>query len=464
MKLGVAVGQYKYPIAAVQTCVNMYPERAENRALGDVILRSTPGLTSVGTLSGGGNGALYTFNDTLYAVSGGQLSKIASDGTVTTYGTVSGSGRISIADDGELMLIVVGGTVKFVEQYFLVSGTAVTNGYTFDGTTLAAMADPDFPLGDLGDQIFFSDLADGTAWQALSFFSAESNPDKIQGHVPSHGNLLVFGERSLEYWTPSGDPDLPFQKSQGSEQNRGCLAPGAIAQLDNTVFFLGDDRVVYKVLDFRPVRVSHHALEQDIEMADYDSTVAAKAFAYTQSGHFFYCLTFGETTWVYDATTSGLMQAPIWHRRSSDDSKWRVQWYEEAYGRKYGLDESGGVWTIDSTVYTEDDEAIYWEFTIGPFTKEAESVTCPRLTLICETGSTEDYTVDPQVECDVSRDLGRTWTYKSARSLGQTGEYRRTVTWRRNGSASATPGLTFRFHGERSYEFSVADVVADIHA
>jgi hypothetical protein len=463
MKLGVAVGQYQRPIAAVQTCVNMFPERSESRALGEVTLRPTPGLTSVTTGLGCSRGALYTFNDVLYAVSGGALYSIDSVGTSTLIGAVNTSDFISIADNGTQMLIVTGGTVRFDEQYFLVSGQNVVAGAIYNGVTLTPIADPDFPTGDLGQKIYFSDLGDGSVWTALDFFSAESNPDALRTHITSHGNLLLFGEAQLEYWTPTGDAALPFQKSQGSEQERGCLAAESVVGLDNTIFFLGDDRVVYKVLDFRPVRVSHHALEATLETVSLADLNAARAFAYTQSGHYFYCLTIADVTWVYDSAVSQMMGASIWHIRSSDSGPWRVQWYAEAYGTKYGLDEVGTLWAIEPQTYTENGAAIPWEMTIGPFTKEAERVTCPRLTLICETGSINDLDVDPQIELDVSRDLGRTWFQKGARSLGMAGDYVHTVSWRRNGDASATPGFTFRFHGERSYEFSIMDAIADIH-
>lgn len=463
MKLGIAVGQYKRAIAAVQTCVNMFPERSEGRALADITLRPTPGLTAFSAIGGGGRSELYTFNDVLYAVTGGMLYSITSTGVATAIGAINTNGLVTIADDGADMLIVTGGTVRFVEQYFLVSGRNILAGYIFNGTTLTAITDVDFPLGDLRSKMYYSDLGEGSIWRALNFFSAESNPDSIRGHIVSHGNLLIFGEKSLEYWTPTGAADLPFQKSQGSEQERGCLSGQAIVGLDNTIFFLGDDRVVYKVLDFRPVRVSHHALEATLETLTLAQLNAARAFSYTQSGHFFYCLTIAGVTWVYDATVSAMLQAPVWHIRSSNSVAWRVQWYAEAYGVKYGLDEQGTVWSIGPQTYTENGAAIPWEFVIGPFTKEAENVTCPRLTLLCETGSTQNLAADPQVECDVSRDLGRTWFTKGSRSLGQTGDYQRTVTWRRNGDASATPGFTFRFRGERNYSFSVMDVVADIH-
>lgn len=462
MKLGVAVGEYRRAIAAVQTCVNMFPERAEHRARGEVTLRPTPGLDLKASGLGGGRGALFTFQDVLYGVSGGYLYSFDSAGTATIIGSIDSSSYVTIAANRTQMMILVGGTVVFDAQYFLISGMNVTAGYIYDGTTLSPITDPDFPLGDLGETVYYSNLADGSLWTALDFFSAESNPDSLRSIITSHGNLLLFGTKQLEYWTPTADADLPFQKSQGSEQERGCLSTQSVTGLDNTIFFLGDDRVVYKVLDFRPVRVSDHGIESAFEVETLDNLTNARAFAYTQSGHYFYCLTVGETTYVYDATISAQMGSSVWHRRTSDDGPWRVQWYAEAYGVKYGLDEAGNLWALDTTVYTENSAAVPWEFTIGPFADEDNNVCCTRVTLLCETGSTTDLTADPQVEMDVSKDLGRTWYTKGTRSLGETGAYTRTVTWRRNGDAPAATGFTFKFHGERDYPFSVIDVVAKL--
>ena len=462
MKLGIAVGEYRRAIAAVQTCVNMYPERAEHRARGEVTLRSTPGLTSAATDLGGGTGELFTFQDVLYGVSGGTLYSFDNAGTATSIGTIDTTQPVSIAANRTQMMILVGGTVVFDAQYFLISGTSIVTGYIYDGTTLTEITDPDFPTGDLGEAVYFSTLADGSAWAALDFFSAESNPDSLRGIITSHGNLLLFGTRQLEYWTPTGDAALPFQKSQGSEQERGCLAEHSITGLDNTIFFLGDDRVVYKVLDFRPVRVSDHGTEAALEQVALADLENARAFAYTQEGHYFYCLTVGETTYVYDATISAQMGSAIWHRRTSNSGPWRVQWYAEAYGNRYGLDEAGTLWVISTTDYSEDGADVPWEFTVGPFANDDQNVTCSRVTLLCETGTTSDLTADPQVEMDVSKDLGRTWYTKGARSLGETGAYTRTVSWRRNGDAPAATGFTFKFHGERSYSFSAIDVIAQM--
>lgn len=464
MKLGVAVGDYKRPIAAVQECIGMFPEKSENRARGEITLRPTPGRIDMHAALGQG-AQLWEFNEVLYEVSNDRLYSVAADGTPTLIGSLFTGGHIvGIDDNGTQMLIVVGGTVRFDEQYFTLTGRNITAGYIFDGAMLTPITDPDFPLGDLRDKWYFSDLGDGSMWESLQFATAESKPDPIRGHINSHDNILFFGTKSLEYWTATGDPDLPFQRATGTSQERGCLAEASIAQLDNTVFFLGDDRVIYKVLDFRPIRVSHHALEATLEIETLDNLTAARAFAYTQSGHYFYVITIGATTWVYDSTISEQMQAPVWHKRtSSPDYKgpWWPQWYAEAYGTKFGLSVDGLLGGIAAKVPTDGGASIPWRMTIGPFANEASKVRGKRVVMLCETGSTTDPTADPPIELSVSKNLGRTYYTKKARTLGMMGDYTKIVSWRRLGKAPATTGFTYQFGGQRSTSFSIVDIIGD---
>lgn len=462
MKLGVAVGEYKRPLAAVQECVNMYPEKSEQRARGEVVLRSTPGaaLQHAATYAGAG---LWEFNEVGYELSGDALYSIAADGTPTLIGLLPTGGQIvGIDDNGNQLLIVVGGTVRFDEQYFTVTGRNITAGYIYDGTTLTQITDVDFPLGDLRDRWYFSDLSDGSSWQSLSFATAESKPDPLRGHVNSHDNILFLGTKSLEFWTATGDPDLPFQRAAGSSQERGCLAEASIVQLDNTIFFLGDDRVVYKVLDFRPVRASDHGIERWLASLTLAECHAARAFSYTDGGHYFYCLSAGDETHVLDVTMSQQFEVAVWHDRTSNDGRWWPQWFMECYGIKFGLAENGLLGSISTTIYTEFDASIYWLFTIGPFAKEDMHTTCTSVTLLCTTGSTASATADPAIELRVSKNLGRTWYSKGMRTLGKMGDYLRRICWRRIGEFPATTGGTLEFSGQRYYDFCVMDVVGEI--
>ena len=79
--------------------------------------------------------------------------------------------------------------------------------------------------------------------------------------------------------------------------------------MDKTVFWLGDDRIVYLASSYNPQRVSTHAIEQAVQ--GYSTVSDAFAFSYTEEGHKFYVLTFPSesVTWCYDMATQS------WHER-----------------------------------------------------------------------------------------------------------------------------------------------------
>ena len=81
MKIGVPVGTYQKPTAAVQEVVNYYAEKSEQRARGEVILLNTPGLTRTATLTNGR--ALHEFgrrDEIVVATEGGAVG-VADCGT-----------------------------------------------------------------------------------------------------------------------------------------------------------------------------------------------------------------------------------------------------------------------------------------------------------------------------------------------------------------------------------------------
>ena len=88
-----------------QSCINWYPI-ANRNSNGDVISQSllgTPGITQLatsGTISQVNRGA-WTFQDKPYFVNGTGLYRLESDMvTLTSLGTIAGTSRVSIADNG----------------------------------------------------------------------------------------------------------------------------------------------------------------------------------------------------------------------------------------------------------------------------------------------------------------------------------------------------------------------------
>ncbi|NJN35960.1 MAG: hypothetical protein HC794_01565 [Nitrospiraceae bacterium] len=84
---------------------------------------------------------------------------------------------------------------------------------------MTQVTDPDFPVNARGGEflqgrfwvytttgvntgrVYGSAQLDGLSWDGLDFFTPESTPDGIVAVVRWYNNLVVFGKRSIEWWT-----------------------------------------------------------------------------------------------------------------------------------------------------------------------------------------------------------------------------------------------------------------------
>ena len=179
------------------------------------------------------------------------------------------------------------------------------------------------------NQWFLSGLGDGTQYNGLDFASAESNPDLVLAVVNYHEQLLIFGEKGVEVWIDQGSVDFPFVRFGGAYIQRGLAAPLAITQEDNTVFWLGDDGIFYRLNGYSPQRISTFGTEH--AWAQYGGINDVSCFVLNMEGHKFIFLTFPQgnpnaagdplgATWCYDISTG--TQEPLWHERESWGSPW----------------------------------------------------------------------------------------------------------------------------------------------
>ena len=144
-----------------------------------------------------------------------------------------------------------------------------------------------FIFGD-GTESFFINTTpfDGSNYDALDFASAESNPDEILRPFVDHRELLLFGEVTTESWYNSGDADFPFERTPGAIAEKGIASKWAVAQVDNSVFFLDHNGVARRLADgYNPQRISAH--EQEAAWG----TVSG-VFSYVDKGHEFIVFNF----------------------------------------------------------------------------------------------------------------------------------------------------------------------------
>lgn len=302
-------------------------------------------------------------------------------------------------------------------------------------------------------EFFVSDWQ-GVTFNALSFATAEGNPDNVVGMAALNRDLILFNKVSTEIYTNTGNADFPFERIGSGFIEVGCCAPFSIAKTAEAVFWLGQDSsgrgVVYAASSTSPQRISTHAIEAKI--STYADITTARAYSYQYEGHYFYVLNFDEATWVYDATTK------MWHERAYLDNgaltRHRIDTlsYVPNLGIHVGGDwESNKVYELDPDNRTDAGNEIKRLRATPHISQNLKRVFHAALQVDCETGvglTGIGQGTNPQLMMRFSNDGGRTWSDEYQGAMGKIGEYKARALWRRLGQSR-----------DRVYEVSVSDPV-----
>jgi hypothetical protein len=435
--LGAAYSLRSLPLAA-QTCINLYLEPNEAGQGEPGGFYGTPGLLRLATIGSGGHRASIVAGGFLWVVVGNSVYKVTSAYAATLIGTIPNStGPVTMAENG----LQVG--IAHPDGWHVV--TLATNAMVAvsGAPSLSDIAFIDnYGVGANENGTYsWTALADFTSVDALSFASAEGNPDRIVRTLADHRELWLFGTNTVEVAVVTSDADLPFTRTAFIEQ--GILAPHSAAKEDNSVLWLGRNEkgqgVVYRADGYVPQRVSTFAVEQAIQT--YANPELATAYTYQQDGHHFYVLNFAEATWVCDLNTR------LWHQRAyrntSTGELGRHRSHTHALfngAHVVGDYADGRLYALDLDTFTDDGDPIYRERTWAQLESENRWIRHHRGELIAEMGVGLDGDptapdADPKVWLQWSDDGGRTWGSAQDRSLGRLGNFGNRAFWRRMGIA-----------------------------
>ena len=476
--------------AADNRMVNLFPEIVPEAGKEAAFLQRAPGLRWLLDVGEGPIRGMWVFNNNLYVVSGPDLYRVDTAYAAMLIGTVTGTGPVSMADNGVQLFVACDGP-----------------SYIYNSTTnaFAAITDPDFPgaktVGYLdgyfvfnepnSQRIWVTSLLDGTSVDPLDFASAEGNPDGVVAILSNFREIWVFGSNSIEVWYDSGALDFPLQRIQGAYNELGCAAAFSVAKMDNGVFWLGQDArgrgMVYRANGYNGQRISTHAVEWHIQ--SYGDISDAIAYTYQQDGHSFYVLTFpsADRTWVYDVATNS------WHERAGWDgraftrhrSNCQASFNDEIIVGDY---QRGALYAFDLETYADNQLPQKWlrswralptgQNNLKRTAHHALQLDCESGvgldgvdtiddfslllteasdTIITESGdgiylnSTTVQGTNPKVMLRWSDDGGHTWSNEHWAEMGKLGEYGRRVFWRRL-------GMTLKLR-DRVYEVSGTDYV-----
>lgn len=475
-----------------QRCVNLYPEIIESgtgKEGQQMYLKSTPGLEELFEIGDGPIRLIYPYtyhtmdNPTFLVVSGNRLYAAEFDGETWTtlqvsnaaphsraFGTSTGkvSAATALVTDGADLIsytVIVDGDISYAAA--IDTADSAISDFTFgkysDYFSYAGPTDSSqvvtidgyYIYNQVGSNQFLVSQFGSLDVDALSFASAEGDPDNIVAIIANTRDLILLNERTTEVWSNTGNSDFPFERVQGGFIEKGCLAPLSAAKIEGIVFWLGRDPFgqgqIFAMQGLTPQRISTHAIEQAI--SSYESPQLATSYTYQKNGHAFYVLNFTETTWVYDLSTK------LWHERAYTNQgvleRHRIDtigFIPEIDTHVCGDYETRKVYSLSESIYTDAGNEITRLRTLPHVSSSLKLLFCSSLQIDMETGiglNDEAQGNDPEAMLSFSDDGGHTWSNEKIAKIGKLGNYKTRVIFRRLGS--------FR---DRVFSFKITDPVS----
>lgn len=394
--------------------VNFYVEQSPTSPGGTVAI-PRPGLSQYMNQSVRG---LYredgVFDGDVFTVSGAALYRAGA-----SLGAVAGIDRPEWAYTVDGLFVLTGGIV------YQTNGVTIETDPFPDGALVASITQINSILvavrADTGT-VYFR-LPGDTAWNALDFFSAERRPDPALAVRVLGDFLYVFGSSTIEAFSTTDDTAVPFIRIDGVSINRGIKDRDAICQLDNTLFFVGEDNIVYRMENI-PSRISDHGIEERVRRSN-----TARAFSYTWDGHTFMVLGLDTETIVYDV-------AGGWATYTLGDAPFPSLGLYDGENTFIG---GAKVWLLDEIA---NDDGVAMERVFTAVIAAEGPVACNALQISLSPGVTNVSEEPAVVQMRWSDDQGRRWTDWKEASSGFSGQYRKRVIYRRLGMADA-PGRLF---------------------
>lgn len=444
--------------AANNRMINLFPESIQEGGKEYGFLNRCPGTTILATIGDGPIRGQIEFGGFGYVVSGDTLYKIDTLWAGTAIGTVSGTGVVSMADNG-IQLFIAANPDGFIynsktEEFGIISDT------DFPGASTVGFLDGYFVFTEPeSPRIWVTSLFDGTTIDPLDFASAEGSPDNIVAMAIDHREVWLFGTDSVEVFYNAGTADSPLSRIQGAFIEVGCAARGSVAKVDNSLFWIGIDKrgqgIVYRASGYSAARVSTHSIEHII--SGLQNLSEAVAFSYQQEGHSFYFITFPGCgiSIVYDASTNA------WHERAEFTGG--VFRNHRASSQMFfnsktvvGDFENGNIYSLDLGTYSDAGNEQKWLRTwraLLPAQNQLKKTSHHSLQIDCESGVglNNGQGSDPVVFLRWSDDGGHTWSNIREGKIGKIGETGRRVIFRRLGNTKKLR--------DRVYELSGTDPV-----
>lgn len=315
--------------ASGERTVNFYVEQQQSEE-SPIILKPLPGTryyekSNVSPAINGYVTQIISVNDsyaigaTTQTTNGPVLLKITDEDTSSL---ISGSLAATVTDMAWQL-----DSTGSIYNSLIVTGTTA---YIYDGTTLTAITDADFPdtavtccsfnhrfiVNDPANpgRFYVSDalpstanLLNGSGWTSLLFATAESYPDGIVKILRNGNELWIIGTYSTEIWYDNGSSGVPFAPAKSLAIEFGSCSRRSVAEIAGAVFFVsktkeGQGQVIMASAG-KPTVVSNQSVNDDLNSLTNAELATVEGWCFQWKNNMFYVLNLpvsGGTTWVFN--------------------------------------------------------------------------------------------------------------------------------------------------------------------
>jgi hypothetical protein len=463
--LPIAGGFYQsssLPISA-QQCINWYPNIVQAPALSQETLFGCPGLSQLVTTGeiSQQNRGVHVKNGIFYFVNADKLYRLNDDGggtfSYTSLGIVTGSGKVSMADNGTQLMILDPGGDGFI--YNEDAGTPfqqiLSAGFTANGDPqIVVFIDGYFVCTTDSKKFISSAPNDGLSWDALDAGTAEADPDIIRSAFVFQNQLFILGSETVEVFENVGGTGFPFQRIGGFIIPKGISSPFGITATTNSFVFIGagtnESAAIWGFTGNGVEKISTTAIDSVLSKLSDSELAQVTAVSYADSGAYFSGFALPNTNFFYDSISGR------WHERRSfsggQTQRWRGGFMAQAYGRVIVGDIlDGRIGELDMSVYSEYGNTIFRRIRLQPLFNLGNAIFASSMELTMESGVGDLEVIEPKIRMRHSDDAKK-WSNELKRNIGRMGEYAKRAIWRRLG----------RIPRFRIFEFTMTDPVKPV--
>ncbi len=368
-------------------------------------------------------------NGALFAVAGGTLYSISSSWVATPIGEIGGTGDAVFAGLRDNLY------VARAEKPWRWNGSALTQVSDVDApnaTSLLVLSQRLVAAEDGADTYYWSDVLDGTAWEALGFATAEQRPDEIRRMLRLSGQILALGAASIEIIRATTSTSLPFANITGQsiDETEGLLSTKSFAIRGDKLFIIGGNLSPYVMNGFNLAPLPRNGeMEDDLIALSAANRALVTCMAYQYgSNEFFKVRLPGLAAYVLNTTTG------FWHREQSwEEDTYLPRYHTTAYGYDVQADEGGtAIYTLDNTVFTDGGNTVERIATLRPAFADYETIGSLCLDVQAFGRPVSGSGSNPSVMVEISTD-GRTirddTRSEITLTLGADGRYQKPVMW-----------------------------------